>query len=332
MDIQHLRYLTVIERTGSITGAAKELYMNQPNLSRAVKEVEQETGFPVFRRTAHGVIPTAKGVLFLNYAKKILSQMREMESLYKEPEQTALELDLSVPPGPVFAAAVGDFLAQMPPQMPLSVHCRETTSLEAIANVADGVSRFAVIRYNRIYQDYYENALKNAQLAGELLWEFPMCLVMGEEHPLALCGEVPYHLLDGFTEVVYGDLSLPALSFQKISFDESMKEQRRRIHVYDGMAQYHFLHRVPGAYLWDAPMPFVMAAQYGLVQKECPVADGLCCDVLISRQNHPLSQEESRLEAILRQYAPAFFSGVPDMPAGQPKTEKKAGAHSRSTK
>lgn len=303
MDFQHLKYLTAIQRTGSITRAAKELFMSQPNLSRAVKEVEHETGFPIFRRTSRGVEPTERGLPFLDYAGKILSQMDEMESLYKAPKESVVSMDVSLPPSACFAAALGDYLAGLPEKAPLSIHCRECTSLEAVSNVASGQSKFGVIRYNNLYRDYFDNAVKNAQLSGETLWEFRMCLLIGMEHPLIPCGQVPYHLLDGFTEIVYGDLDLPALSFTKISFGAKMKEERRQIHVYDSGAQYHLLRSVPGAYMWSSPLPFGLLAKYGLAQKECPISDGLCSDVLIHRQKQPLSREDQSFLDCVRRYA-----------------------------
>lgn len=302
MDLQHLKYLTMIERTGSITRAAKELYMSQPNLSRAVKEVEHETGFPIFRRTPHGVEPTQRGVPFLDYARKILSQMDEMQSLYKTPAESVISLDVCVPPAASFSAALADYLAALPDKSPLDIHFRETTSLEAISNVSSGQSRFAIIRYNKLYQDYFDNAMQNAPLDWESLREFRMCLILGENHPLVPCGEVPYHLLDGFTEIVYGDLNIPALSFTRISFGAKLKEFRRQIHVYDCGTQYHLLRSLPGAYMWAAPLPFSMLARHGLVQKECPISDGLCCDALVYRRGCPPSAQEAMLVEAVRKY------------------------------
>lgn len=302
MDLQHLKYLTTIERTGSITQAAKELYMSQPNLSRAVKEVERETGFPVFRRTSHGVVPTGRGVPFLDYARKILSQMNEMESLYKAPKESVIALDVSVPPAAGFPAALGQFLSELPERTPLAIHFRESTALEAISNVAGGQSQFGIIRYNDLYRDYFENALQNAQLTGESLRSFRMCLTISDKHPLVPCGEVPYHLLDGYTEIVYGDLNVPALSFTKISYGAQMKGERRQIHVYDTGTQFHLLRSLSGAYMWDAPLPFGLLEQHGLVQKECPISDGLCSEVLIRRQKHPLSPEGAALVEAVQKF------------------------------
>ena len=77
MELQHLRYVVEVARWGSISRAAKHLYMGQPNLSKAVKEVELEIGRPLFRRTAQGVEPTRSGEDFLFYARGVLDQMEQ---------------------------------------------------------------------------------------------------------------------------------------------------------------------------------------------------------------------------------------------------------------
>ena len=83
MNFSHIKYVVEVENTGSITKAANNLYMGQPNLSKAIKELEAEIGITIFKRTAKGVEPTKKGAEFLKYAKTILSQINELESLTK---------------------------------------------------------------------------------------------------------------------------------------------------------------------------------------------------------------------------------------------------------
>ena len=64
MNTSYLAYALEIERVGSITQAAQNLYMAQPNLSKALKELEKELGYPVFKRTALGVKATEEGEEF----------------------------------------------------------------------------------------------------------------------------------------------------------------------------------------------------------------------------------------------------------------------------
>ena len=61
MNLQQLKYAVEIARVGSISKAAKNLYMGQPNLSKSIKELEAELGQTLFSRTARGVQPTRAG-------------------------------------------------------------------------------------------------------------------------------------------------------------------------------------------------------------------------------------------------------------------------------
>ena len=65
MNTLHLKYALEIEKTGSISQAAQNLFMAQPNLSKAIKDLENELGYVIFKRTSSGVIATEKGAEFL---------------------------------------------------------------------------------------------------------------------------------------------------------------------------------------------------------------------------------------------------------------------------
>lgn len=86
MNTLLLQYAVEVERTGSITRAAANLYMDQPNLSKAIRSLEESLGAPIFKRTPKGVVPTARGRIFLEHARNVLAQIEEMEHLYK-PDQ-----------------------------------------------------------------------------------------------------------------------------------------------------------------------------------------------------------------------------------------------------
>ena len=55
MNTQHLQYLIEIERTRSVSQAAENLFIGQPNLSRILHEMEANLGFKIFERTSKGV-------------------------------------------------------------------------------------------------------------------------------------------------------------------------------------------------------------------------------------------------------------------------------------
>ena len=82
MTLQQLKYMIVVAERGSITEAAKELYISQPSLSGAIKEVEKESGITIFSRCRAGVALTKEGMEFLGYARQVVQQMELLESKY----------------------------------------------------------------------------------------------------------------------------------------------------------------------------------------------------------------------------------------------------------
>ena len=97
MNTVLLQYVVEVEKTGSITQAAANLYMEQPNLSKAIKTLEESLGAPIFKRTSKGVVPTARGRIFLEHARSVLVQIDEMEHLYKTDQGNGVEFSLSMP-------------------------------------------------------------------------------------------------------------------------------------------------------------------------------------------------------------------------------------------
>lgn len=159
MNLQHLKYMVEVERVGSITKAAANLFMGQPNLSKAIKEVENEIGITVFKRSAKGVFPTEKGAEFLEYAKTILVQMEKIEGLYKPELTDTIRFGISVPRATYITHAFTSFVNELDPAKRISIDFRETNSMDAISNVCDSTSNLSVIRYNMDNEEYFMSLL-----------------------------------------------------------------------------------------------------------------------------------------------------------------------------
>lgn len=84
MRLQQLIYLEKIVEKGSINEAAKDLFLTQPSLSNAIKELESELGIQLLLRSKTGVTPTQEGREFLIYSRQILDQVQLLEEKYKQ--------------------------------------------------------------------------------------------------------------------------------------------------------------------------------------------------------------------------------------------------------
>lgn len=82
MTLQQIHYAIVISETGSMNKAAELLYISQPSLTAAVKELEKEIGITVFNRSGRGVSLTADGMEFLTYARQVYQQYETLSEKY----------------------------------------------------------------------------------------------------------------------------------------------------------------------------------------------------------------------------------------------------------
>lgn len=73
MNLKHAQYMVTVLQEGSITSAAKKLYISQPSLSQMVKLVETNLGTPIFNRSTEPLTLTYAGEKYIEAAQKILT-------------------------------------------------------------------------------------------------------------------------------------------------------------------------------------------------------------------------------------------------------------------
>ena len=82
MTLNQLNYVITIAEQGSINKAAQQLYISQPSLTSAVRELEKELGIVLFHRSGKGVTLTNDGAEFLLYARQLYGQYEEILDKY----------------------------------------------------------------------------------------------------------------------------------------------------------------------------------------------------------------------------------------------------------
>lgn len=245
MNLQHLKYMVEVERVGSITRAAANMFMGQPNLSKAIKEVENEIGITVFSRSAKGVFPTDKGAQFLEYAKTILSQLDKIDSLRRMDEDGVIRFGISVPRASYITHAFTEFVSSLDKSGRMSIDFRETNSMESIANVCDSTSSLAVIRYNVENEEYFMSMLTEKNLRSELLLKFDFRALISADDPLAgnaQDGEITGDSLEDYIEILHGDYEVPYLSAAYTR--KAGSGRMRKIYVYERGSQFDILTEV----------------------------------------------------------------------------------------
>ncbi|MDD3428985.1 MAG: hypothetical protein PHG02_03125, partial [Oscillospiraceae bacterium] len=171
--------------------------------------------------------------------------------------------------------------------------------VSAVTDVSTGCSSLGIIRYQNIYESYFLNLLHENNLQYEVLWEYPMCVLMSENHPLAALSDIPYHLLLQYTEISHGDFQVPALPPSQTKKLAAVNPSANRIFVYDRGSQFDLLQRVAGTYLWVSPVPYEELSKHNLVQKPCSVA-GINKDIVIYHNRDELQTHEKEFIDTLR--------------------------------
>lgn len=293
MKTEHLKYALEVEKTGLISKAAENLYMNQPYLSKAIRELEEDLGIKIFNRTAKGVVPTKDGAEFLIYARSIVSQIDEVEKIYKHKEVDVHKFDVSVPMACYVAQAFIEFVTELEDSKSLDISYHETNSLVAINSVVNSDNNIAIIRYQTIYEKYFLQFLEENDLAVEPLWEFEYQLIMSVQHPLAMEKEIEYTDLEDYIEITHGYLTIPSIPASKAREIMKHSKEKREIAVFERESQFELLRNVHKTYMWTSPTPASILNTMPLVEKKCNVENNSYKDVLIYRNGYKPSSQEN---------------------------------------
>ena len=285
MNTQYLVYALEVERVGSISQAAQNLYIAQPNLSKAIKDLEKELGFSLFKRTSNGVQVTESGSEFLYHAKQITEQLDAISRIQNRSGNGKLFYKLSIPRGSYIAEGFTSFVAELEADKGMDITLNETNSLGTIANVTDRGYNVGIIRYPVSEEAYFLSILKNNRLQHEIIWEFEYVLVMSKDHPLADKEEITVSDLKSYIQITHGDTDFHQ---DKNITNKKEDEHKKTIYVYERGSQFDLLANVPTTYMWVSPIPKHILEKNNLIQKSCKVDNNIYRDVVIFRKDYNL--------------------------------------------
>ncbi len=285
MNTLFFKYALEVERTRSITRAAENLFMAQPNLSRAIKEAEDSLGYPIFERTSKGVVPTREGAVFLEYARSILRQLEEMEQIVHHTDSRIQCFSVAIPRGSYIAAALPAFISTLDRGRGIDMNIVETNSIQAIRHVEDNRCCLGIIRYQTFSEPYFCDYLKEKHMKSELLWEYECLVLMSAEHPLAQKTEIHREDLADYLELSHGDTAIPYIDAAKMRNDITSITDRR-IYLYERGNQFEILSKVPDTFMWVSPVNEDLLKKHGLIQRKCSFPDNRFRDLLVYSENY----------------------------------------------
>ena len=209
MNITELRYLVAIMKWGSVSAAAKQMYAAQPNVSKALKNLEEEYGIRMFERSSTGMIPTEQGRHFIEQAQRVLQEVDRLDADARRRQGECAELRVALPHATYASYAAVDFLHQAAGSEQLRVHIREAGSMEGLDFVLRRGYHLALLRYAEEDEDYYSRYCARRGLHREQIMEFECRLLVNRDSPLARHEVHDLAELNRYTEVLHDDFQLP---------------------------------------------------------------------------------------------------------------------------
>lgn len=295
MNLSYLKYAVEVEKTGSITKAAQNYYMNQPHLSKIIRELERDLGCPIFDRTSRGMIPTVRGEEFLRYAKGIMEQEAQLDKLCSRNKECPREIRLCGPRASYISSTLKNFLKEDDRLFTTNVRYKETNSKDVVRLVSSKEFDLGIVRCQVLYEPFFLKMIQDEHLDSKVLWQFSPKVLMSPSHPLA--GNEPLDHLDfsQSVELLQGDIQYPSFTPENTDCVLPDSDPRHTIYIYDRGSQYEFLRHLPGAYMWTSPVPYSTLTEAKLIQRECTRPDNVFKDLLVCRSNYRLSKAETEL-------------------------------------
>ena len=208
MRLEQLQYIVEVSNQRSISKAAKNLYISQPSLSKAIAQLETELGFPIFVRLQQGIIPTTLGRQVVDKAQLILDELEDLRhiahndeaKLKQEPLKVALPLLLC-----------NDLLNQtlhvLHERCPdLSVLPYQSDTYTVIKDLIEGALDLGIISYGSPEKDMVEAQLKAHHIFFHILSRENFYFVSSARSPWADRTEIAYQELGGTLVATFSDM------------------------------------------------------------------------------------------------------------------------------
>ena len=208
MTLTQLKYAITVAHARSMNEAARRLFISQPSLSSAIKELETEIGIDLFRRTNRGVSVTPEGEEFIGYARQVVEQYQLIESKYVEKENQKKKFSVSMQH---YTFAVNAFVDMVLPfgmeEYEFAVH--ETKTYDVIQDVKNFKSEIGILYVNEFNRKVLTKLFHECNLEFHELLKCSIYVYMWKGHPWANRKEIELEELNEY----------PCLSFEQGTYN-----------------------------------------------------------------------------------------------------------------
>ena len=204
MTLAQLRYAITVAGASSMNEAARKLFISQPSLSAAIKELEEEVGVELFKRTNRGISVTLEGEEFIGYARQVVEQYNLIESKYILKENTKKKFGVSMQHYTFAVKAFVEMVKQFGmDEYEFEIH--ETMTYDVIEDVKNCKSEIGILYLNDFNKKVLTKLFHESAVEFHELLKCHIYVYLWKGHPLASKEEITLEELEEY----------PCLSFDQ---------------------------------------------------------------------------------------------------------------------
>ena len=238
MTLQQLKYVVTVAEAGTITNAAKKLYISQPSLTNAIHELEKEMNIVIFQRTNKGIVLSQEGEDFLGYARQVLEQAAILEDKYKGDNGGKKKFCVSTQHYSFAVNAFVDLIKKFG-QDEYDFSLRETQTYEIIEDVARMRSEIGILFLNDFNEKVITKILKSYDLEFHQLFVARPHVFISRKHPLAQNQVIINEELEQYPYLTFEQGEHNSFYFSEEIF--SATERKKNIRVRDRATLFNLL-------------------------------------------------------------------------------------------
>lgn len=243
MRIQQLQYLEKIVETGSINEAAKALFLTQPSLSNAMKELENEMEIQILNRSKSGVSLTEDGREFLAYGRQVLDQFSLLEQKYKQKSARKQAFSVSAQHYAFVVHAFVDLLKGISTEE-YQLTLRETETQNILDDLASFKSELGILYLNEFNRHVLEKLFQEKRLSFQPLFVAEPHVFVSSKNPLTKKSSINLEDLDDYPFLSYEQGEGNSFYFAEEIL--STLEHKKQIKVSDRATIFNLMNGVDG--------------------------------------------------------------------------------------
>ena len=183
MNIKQLRYVVAIANSGTFREASEQLFVSQPAMSIAIKDLERELDFQIFERTNTGTTLTIEGERFYEHAQSVLRNFENFEARYSKPKESDRTFSVASQHYDFLAPVAVEFAKKNPEIKNFRIF--ESTTYNILQEVAQGHSELGIVYLNKHNRSGIVRMLDKLELEYEELFLSQTHIYLRKGHPLA---------------------------------------------------------------------------------------------------------------------------------------------------